>query len=131
MTEKVRNSVEKSRDCAGLGLLIHSGGRGLGVKSTIGERLVDQPHLFYEFSLERHMPETDLLRSIDRFVELGGFRRELAPFYFTARWGGLRFFIPRSERRFRCGSGSAFRPAVSATPRSDEPVVDDNCGAIG
>src|SRR5881227_1480299 len=47
----------------------------------MGERRVAQEHLFYEFSLERHMPETHLLRSIDRFVELGGLRRELAPFY--------------------------------------------------
>jgi len=46
-----------------------------------GERRVDQEHLFYEFSLERHVPDTHLLRSIDRFVELDGLRRELAPFY--------------------------------------------------
>ena len=37
----------------------------------MGERRVAQEHLFYEFSLERHVPETHLLRSIDRFVELG------------------------------------------------------------
>src|SRR5437588_10290013 len=53
----------------------------LGVKPMMGERRVAQEHLFYEFSLERHVPETHLLRSIDRFVELGGLRRELAPFY--------------------------------------------------
>src|SRR5205807_4048117 len=47
----------------------------------MGERRVAQEHLFYEFSLERHVPETHLLRSIDRFVDLGGLRRELAPFY--------------------------------------------------
>src|SRR3954451_23865127 len=47
----------------------------------MGERRVAQEHLFYEFSLERHVPETHLLRSIDRFVELGGLRDELAPFY--------------------------------------------------
>src|SRR5882757_8639181 len=47
----------------------------------MGERRVAQEHLFYEFSLERHVPETHLLRSIDRFVELGGLRHELAPFY--------------------------------------------------
>jgi transposase len=33
------------------------------------------------FSLERHVPERHLLRLIDRFVELDGLRRELAPFY--------------------------------------------------
>src|SRR5215472_9761164 len=37
--------------------------------------------LFYEFSLERHVPEKHLLRAIDRFVELDGLRRELEPFY--------------------------------------------------
>ncbi|MFZ3235196.1 MAG: hypothetical protein WA184_07455 [Stellaceae bacterium] len=30
--------------------------------------------MFYEFSLERHVPETHLLRAIDRFVDLGGVR---------------------------------------------------------
>jgi transposase len=39
--------------------------------------------LFYEFSLEKHVPADHLLRSIDRFVELGELRRELAAFYST------------------------------------------------
>src|ERR1700720_2740142 len=47
----------------------------------MGERRVQQEALFYEFSLERHVPETPLLRHIDRFVELDGLRRELVPFY--------------------------------------------------
>ena len=47
----------------------------------MGHRQVDQAALFYEFSLERHVPAGHLLRSIDRFVELGDLRRELAPFY--------------------------------------------------
>src|SRR5256885_10600021 len=47
----------------------------------MGERRVQQEALFYEFSLERHVPETHLLRSIERFVELDGLRQELAPFY--------------------------------------------------
>jgi transposase len=47
----------------------------------MGQRRVQQEALFYEFSLERHVPETHLLRQIDRFVELDGLRRELAPFY--------------------------------------------------
>src|SRR3954447_21121953 len=47
----------------------------------MGHRQVDQAALFYEFSLERHVPERHLLRLIDRFVELGDLRRELAPFY--------------------------------------------------
>jgi len=47
----------------------------------MGERQVRRDALFYEFSLERHVPEKHLLRSIDRFVELDALRRELAPFY--------------------------------------------------
>jgi transposase len=47
----------------------------------MGERKVQQDALFYGFSLERHVPEKHLLRSIDRFVELDALRRELAPFY--------------------------------------------------
>jgi transposase len=34
-----------------------------------------------EFSLERHVPERRLLRSIEQFVELDGLRQDLAPFY--------------------------------------------------
>ena len=41
----------------------------------MGPRQVAQGALFYEFSLERHVPEDHLLRSIDRFVDLGDVRR--------------------------------------------------------
>jgi transposase len=51
------------------------------VKSMMGERQVQQDAMFYQFSLERHVPETHLLRAIDRFVDLGGVRAHLAPFY--------------------------------------------------
>ncbi len=44
----------------------------------MGERGVDQGALFYEFSLERHVPQDHLLRAIDRFVDLGEVRMELA-----------------------------------------------------
>src|SRR5262249_4673816 len=47
----------------------------------MGERRVQQDALFYGFSLERHVPETHLLRAIDRFVDLSGVRGHLAPFY--------------------------------------------------
>src|SRR6202161_4350679 len=47
----------------------------------MGERCVRQDALFYEFSLERHVPERHPLRSIDRFGHLDGVRCELAPFY--------------------------------------------------
>jgi transposase len=47
----------------------------------MGPRQIDQAALFYEFSLERHVPATHLLRSIDCFVDLSGVRSHLAPFY--------------------------------------------------
>src|ERR1700680_4387797 len=49
----------------------------------MGERRSGQDALFYEFSLERHVPAEHLLRSVDRFVDLDGVRCELAPFYST------------------------------------------------
>jgi len=47
----------------------------------MGERTVAQEALFYEFSLERHVPADHLLRSIDRFVDLSELREELRPYY--------------------------------------------------
>jgi transposase len=46
----------------------------------MGERQVDQGSLFYEFSLERHVPADHLLRAIDCFVDLGDLRARLAAF---------------------------------------------------
>ena len=39
----------------------------------MGPKQEEQPALFYEFSLEDHVPQDHLLRSIDRFVDLSGF----------------------------------------------------------
>jgi len=47
----------------------------------IGPRQVAQGALFYEFSIEDHVPLDHLLRAMDRFVNLGDMRRHLAPFY--------------------------------------------------
>ncbi|MET4804767.1 transposase [Bradyrhizobium sp. LB11.1] len=47
----------------------------------MGHRQVEQAALFYEFSLERHIPADHLLQSIDRFVDLEQIRQDLAPFY--------------------------------------------------
>ena len=47
----------------------------------MGERRVAQDALFYEFSLERHVPVDHLVRSVDRFVDLSGIRDHLRPFY--------------------------------------------------
>lgn len=47
----------------------------------MGERRVDQAALFYEFSLDRHVPAEHMLRAIDRFVDLQSVRAHVAPFY--------------------------------------------------
>ncbi|MDQ0507540.1 transposase [Xanthobacter agilis] len=47
----------------------------------MGERTGVQEALFYEFSLERHVPSGHLVRAIDRFVDLSGIRAHLKPFY--------------------------------------------------
>ncbi len=47
----------------------------------MGERRTGQGSLFYEFSLERHVPAEHMLRAIDRFVDLGELRAHLASFY--------------------------------------------------
>ena len=47
----------------------------------MGERLVMQDGLFYEFRLEEHVPDDHQLRLIDHFVDLSDIRRKLAGFY--------------------------------------------------
>lgn len=47
----------------------------------MGERTVAQEQLFYEFSLERHIPAGHLLRSIGRFGDLSELREKLRPLY--------------------------------------------------
>jgi hypothetical protein len=47
----------------------------------MGERLVMQESLFYEFRLEDQVPSDHLLRRIDRFIDCSGLRQHLAGFY--------------------------------------------------
>ena len=47
----------------------------------MGPKQEAQAALFYEFSLEDHVPQDHLLRSIDRFVDLSSIRTHLADFY--------------------------------------------------
>lgn len=47
----------------------------------MGPRQEAQAALFYEFSLEDHVPQDHLLRSIDRHLDLSGIRGHLADFY--------------------------------------------------
>lgn len=46
----------------------------------MGSRQEAQAALFYEFSLEDHVPPDHLLRSIDRFVDLSSIRAHLEAF---------------------------------------------------
>ncbi len=47
----------------------------------MGPRQEAQSSLFYEFSMENHVPQDHLLRSIDRFADLSSIRAHLADFY--------------------------------------------------
>jgi transposase len=49
--------------------------------TMMGEQRMMQEALFYEFSLERHVPADHLLRAIDRVTDLSGLRTHLRPFY--------------------------------------------------
>src|SRR5262245_25448235 len=51
--------------------------------SMMGDRLVIQESLFYQFRLDDQVPADHMLRAIDRFLDLDGLRRHLAPFYST------------------------------------------------
>jgi hypothetical protein len=84
--------VEKVGGCRGKAGLIQSG-RGTGVQPMMGERWSGQEALFYEFSLERHVPAEHLLRSVDRFVELDRHR----------------------SRRHEAADASSTRPPLSAS----------------
>ena len=52
-----------------------------GDLAMMGPRQETQAALFYEFSLDDHVPHDHLLRSIDRFVDLDDIRQYLADFY--------------------------------------------------
>ena len=47
----------------------------------MGTRQEAQSALFYEFSVEAHVPADHMLRAVVRFVDLAGIRQHLAPFY--------------------------------------------------
>ena len=69
--------VEKGGGCDAEISLIQSV-RLAGLKTMMGYRQVEQAALFYEFSLEGHIPAEHLLRSIDRFVDHEQVWRDLA-----------------------------------------------------
>ena len=99
----------------------------------MGPRQEAQPALFYEFSLEDHVPQDHLLRSIDRFVDLSSIRAHLADFYsHTGRPSvdpellirmllvGYCFGI-RSERRLLRRGASEPRVSLVLPSRSERP----------
>jgi hypothetical protein len=51
------------------------------VGAMLGPKQQAQAALFYEFSLEDHVPGDRLLRSIDRFVDLSSIRTYPGPFH--------------------------------------------------
>ncbi|SDE74104.1 hypothetical protein SAMN04488105_1079 [Salipiger thiooxidans] len=85
----------------------------------MGPRQEAQPALFYEFSLEDHVPQNHLLRSIDRFVDLSGLRAYLSDFYsHTGRPSVdpellIGWLLLRSPVRAAALRGGASEPGVS------------------
>src|SRR5260370_20158129 len=53
--------------------------------------------LFYQFWLDDHVPADHMLRTIDRFVDLDGFRRHLAPFHSIAVGGGYELALATDQ----------------------------------
>ena len=47
----------------------------------MGQLPAQQNALFYEFCLEKHIPDEHLLRQIDQFLDFDQTRVHLAPFY--------------------------------------------------
>ena len=47
----------------------------------LGPKQEAQGALFYEFSIEDHVPQDHLLQSIDRFVDLSSIRKHQSGFY--------------------------------------------------
>jgi hypothetical protein len=71
----VADCVEKGGCCDAEGSVIQSV-QLAELKIMMGYQQVEQTEMFYEFSLERYVPADHLLRSIDRFVDLGEIRRD-------------------------------------------------------
>jgi len=79
----------------------------------MGSKQQLQNALFYEFSLERHVPQGHLLRSIDRFVDLSDVREYLKPFY--SHTGRPSIDPELMIRMLIIGYGRTARPNPNAT----------------
>src|SRR6202008_2936459 len=72
--------VEKSaRDRPSAVILLSCGGRE--IRAMMGDRLLMQESLFYEFRLDEFVPSHHMLQAIGWFVDLSDLRRHLGPFY--------------------------------------------------
>lgn len=81
----------------------------IGDFAMMGARQEAQAALLYKFSLEDHVPQDHLLRSIDRFVDLDDIRQYLPDFYsHTGRPILLRYQIRAPVVR-----RGAFEPRLS------------------
>jgi len=92
----------------------------------LGPRQEAQAELFYEFSLEDHVPQDHLLRSIDRFVDLTIIRAHFADFH---RHTGRPSVDPellirksaRSLHRARMSAQRTFQPVAAVKPSALRP----------
>lgn len=73
----------------------------------MGERQAAQEALFYEFSLERHVPADHWVRAIDRFVDLSEIRGHLLLFAAFA-------VSARSTRARACGHETRANARISS-----------------
>jgi len=90
----------------------------------MGPRQVDQAALFYEFSLDRHVPVSHLLSSIDRFVELSDVRVHVAPFYSsTPAFDRFRTAHPNAAGRRLLRHSLRAAVVRGGAPESRRPLV--------
>ena len=99
----------------------------------MGERLVMQESLFYEFWLEDHVPCDPLLRRIDRFVDCSELRQHLAGYYSSALPSlpqtRLRRRVRQFERRL-CQRNRHIRDITRTSANSAEADVHEGQGSF-
>lgn len=66
----------------------------------MGQRTGGQNRLFYSFNLEDHIPQNNLLRGIDQYLDLTELRQHLADYYsHTGRQGSRQWMALHSTRQ--------------------------------
>ncbi len=79
----------------------------------MGRLPAGQNQLFYEFCLEKFVPEKHVLRALDRFLDFSQMRKHLAPYYSVIgrpgaddsnAAGGVLFWYPLGATAVRRGS---------------------------